>query len=297
MRYKEAYEAVRTALKKHKLSFELSENLLNEYFDSNVKTLGLTLVRSKGTEAWSTVAQQLDYLATNSNFSKQHIRLYTGSKYIPFVPQESAPVPDSNLNNEDQDYEIGFYFADEITSKSVTAATSADPIVFTSTAHGLVTGDYVRMSEVVGLLLTTDALSAVNGNRFDVTRVDANSFSIDVDGSSYAVAYSSGGIFKMENNVIRLTKSIAGGETLTYDYYAAPLPRNSLVSRIDLPSKLVIASIQHVMADLLQLDSRFQIGSGHRGIARKREAEYTKEERTREATPDMIAQPMRTMTD
>ena len=292
MRYKEAYETVRFALKKHKLSFPITENILNDYFDSNVETLGLRLVRVTDTETWTTVAEQLDYIATNSNFTNKHIKLHTNSKHIPFIPHNSAPVPDSNLSNEFQDYKIGYYFKKEITSKDVTGATSADPIVFTSTAHGLTTGDYVRMSEIVGLLSASGALSEVNGNRFAVTRVDDDSFSIDVDGSGYAVAYTSGGIFKMENDVIKLTKSISGGDVLSYDYFAKPLPRNSLVSWIDLPDKLVTASIQHVMADLLQLDGFFQIGSGHRGVARKREAEYTSGDRTREPMPAMVSQPM-----
>lgn len=66
---------------------------------------------------------------------------------------------------------------------TITGGTNAGPIVITSTAHGLETGDIVQISGVVGL-------TAANG-RYTITKVDANSYSLN--NSKGNAAYSSGG--------------------------------------------------------------------------------------------------------
>lgn len=66
---------------------------------------------------------------------------------------------------------------------TVTGATNASPIVITSAAHGLTTGTKVTVASVGGN-------TAANGS-FTVTRVDANTFSLD--GSTGNSAYTSGG--------------------------------------------------------------------------------------------------------
>lgn len=66
---------------------------------------------------------------------------------------------------------------------AVTGATNASPIVITSTAHGLVTGDRVTIASVGGN-------TAANGN-WTITKNDANTFSLD--GSTGNGAYTSGG--------------------------------------------------------------------------------------------------------
>jgi len=66
---------------------------------------------------------------------------------------------------------------------AVTGATNASPIVLTSTGHNLVSGDVISVSGVLGN-------TAANGI-FTVTKVDANSFSLN--GSSGNGAYVSGG--------------------------------------------------------------------------------------------------------
>lgn len=66
---------------------------------------------------------------------------------------------------------------------TITAASNATPIVITSTAHGLVTGDAVTVAAVGGN-------TAANGNWL-VTKIDANTFSLD--GSVGNGAYTSGG--------------------------------------------------------------------------------------------------------
>ena len=69
-------------------------------------------------------------------------------------------------------------------SKAITGATNANPIVITSAAHGLTNGDSVVISGVLGN-------TAANGTK-TVTVVNANSFSIATAGNG---AYTSGGVF------------------------------------------------------------------------------------------------------
>lgn len=70
---------------------------------------------------------------------------------------------------------------------TITGATSANPIVFTSTAHGLITGHSVTLASLPG-----DFGTNLNGNDYPVTRLTADTFSISVDGGGYA-AYTTGG--------------------------------------------------------------------------------------------------------
>lgn len=68
-------------------------------------------------------------------------------------------------------------------SGAITGATNDSPIVITSSSHGLTTGSYVTISGVAGN-------TAANGT-FLVTKVDANSFSLD--DSTGNGSYTSGG--------------------------------------------------------------------------------------------------------
>jgi hypothetical protein len=66
---------------------------------------------------------------------------------------------------------------------AITGASNASPIVISSTAHGLSTGDSISVSGVAGN-------TAANGV-FTVTKVDDNSFSLN--GTTGNAAYTSGG--------------------------------------------------------------------------------------------------------
>lgn len=78
------------------------------------------------------------------------------------------------------------------TQATITGASKANPCVITSTAHGFSTGDTVTISGVVGMV-------QLNTNRYIITRIDANSFSLKdlfgnpVDSTAYST-YVSGGI-------------------------------------------------------------------------------------------------------
>ena len=88
----------------------------------------------------------------------------------------------------DQDagtYEIEIFLSQANTTGNITAATQASPVAITSASHGLSTGDEVMITGVGGM---TD----INDLPFTITRVDANTFTIGVDGTGYD-AYTSGG--------------------------------------------------------------------------------------------------------
>jgi hypothetical protein len=72
-------------------------------------------------------------------------------------------------------------------TKTITAATAASPVVVTSTAHGLFNGSVVTISGVVGM-------TELNGRAFTLANQATNTFELrGVDGSAYT-AYTSGGI-------------------------------------------------------------------------------------------------------
>ncbi len=70
--------------------------------------------------------------------------------------------------------------------KAITGITAANPGVVTATAHGFSSTDIVSLSGIVGM-------TQLNGTTVTVTVIDANSFSIGVDTTTYT-AYSSGGV-------------------------------------------------------------------------------------------------------
>jgi len=75
----------------------------------------------------------------------------------------------------------------------ITAATNANPVVFTASGHGLVTGDTVVISGFTG------NWTPCNGT-FTATVVDSNSFSIPVNSSSFG-AMTGSPVFLANNNL------------------------------------------------------------------------------------------------
>src|SRR3990167_4416928 len=77
-------------------------------------------------------------------------------------------------------------------AKTITAATTANPVVITSVAHGFANGDEVDIAGVVGMI-------ELNNRRYKVANVTANTFevkdqvtSVNVDGLTF-LPYASGG--------------------------------------------------------------------------------------------------------
>ncbi len=74
-------------------------------------------------------------------------------------------------------------------SAAITAATSANPIVFTTgTDHGWSTGNDITLSSLPG-----DFGTNLNGNDYSITVLSDDTFSIAVDGSAYT-PYTTGGL-------------------------------------------------------------------------------------------------------
>ncbi len=72
------------------------------------------------------------------------------------------------------------------TSKTISGATAANPVVLTVTSHGFLDGDQVEVNAIVGM-------TELNGRRFTVANKNANDFELEgEDGSGYT-AYSSAG--------------------------------------------------------------------------------------------------------
>jgi len=98
-------------------------------------------------------------------------------------------------------------------NKTITAITKANPGVVTSTAHGFSNGDTVVITGVVGM-------TQVNGKRFKVASVTANTFALqDIDGvnvntTSYTT-YTSGGI---ANRVYTLTTTYLTADLFEIKY-------------------------------------------------------------------------------
>lgn len=89
-------------------------------------------------------------------------------------------------------HNAGAQILDSAQIKTITGATAADPVVITSTAHGLSNGDEVFIGSVAGM-------TELNGRSFLIANVAANTFElqdlngVDVDGTGYTT-YTSGGI-------------------------------------------------------------------------------------------------------
>lgn len=99
------------------------------------------------------------------------------------VPLDPAVNPTYRIYEADQLIASGTGSLTPMDTGTVTDATNASPIVITSNAHGLQTGNVVKVKNVVGN-------TGANGT-FAITRINANTFSLD--GSTGNGAYVSGG--------------------------------------------------------------------------------------------------------
>ena len=72
------------------------------------------------------------------------------------------------------------------TTTTVSSATAASPVVCTATSHGYLSGDEIELNAM-------DEMTEVNGRRFLITYIDANSFSLDSEDGLLYTAESTGG--------------------------------------------------------------------------------------------------------
>lgn len=104
------------------------------------------------------------------------------------------------------------------TSKTITAATQANPVKLTMTAHGMTTGQYLQVEGIVGMTQLNDKI-------YTVTVVDANNVTLNgVNGTAFT-AYTSGGSGTYGTfYVAKESASMAnfgGGNTLATDHFGA----------------------------------------------------------------------------
>jgi hypothetical protein len=73
------------------------------------------------------------------------------------------------------------------TSKAITGATQANPVVITSASHGFIAGDEVELDTFV------DGMTELNGRRFTVANPNAGDYQLEGEDGTGHSAYSSGG--------------------------------------------------------------------------------------------------------
>ena len=156
--------------------------------DHNAWTLTVnTFAPSLAAPAGVTVAQQ------GSSGSTTHRYRVTAITQEEDVFEESLPGLDANV--------------------TLASATLANPIRCTATSHGYITGDEVEISAM-------DEMTALNGRRFFITRIDANTFDLDgedgTDTAIYPTAETTGGI--VNGTFTEITDSITEALTVLANF-------------------------------------------------------------------------------
>lgn len=129
--------------------------------------------------------------ATNTVVSRAewNAGMADGYALIQTVNGSAIPVQSILTSNGFTPFSLGGVW--DVTTKTITGATAANPVVITSATHGLSTGDIITISSVVGMI-------QLNTNRYKVVVINANSYSLQdlfgnpVDGTAYGT-YVSGG--------------------------------------------------------------------------------------------------------
>ncbi len=114
------------------------------------------------------------------------------------------------------------------TLPAITGASKANPCVITSTAHTLLTGDTIKISGVVGM-------TELNGNTYTVTKINANSFSIGVDSTTYTI-YTSGGVFAYEGDYATENKTVSFRDdtgTAAVKFYVGTVGETTIASMVN----------------------------------------------------------------
>lgn len=90
------------------------------------------------------------------------------------------------------EYEAGYGIYVDADFKDITGITQADPAVVTAVAHGFLTDYLVKIEDVGGM-------DELNGRVFEITKVTADTFSLNEIDSQIYTAYTSGGtVIRME---------------------------------------------------------------------------------------------------
>ena len=176
----------RNDLAKYSSGCKTLQNMVVYPHGSSARRPGTSFVAEVKTSSAKTRLIPFEFSTTQTyilEFGNQYIRFY----------KDSGAILESN--------------------KTITGITQANPGVVTSSSHGFANGDTVVISGVVGM-------TQVNGKRFKVANVAANTFELqDIDGnnvntSSYTT-YSSGGV---ANRVYTLTTTYLTADLFQIKY-------------------------------------------------------------------------------
>ena len=288
MRYQDAYEIIRGALRNADTGLPLTGSFLSNFFDRHVKDIGLRVVRDRRSFNL-TLSGTGPYMISEDDFTYRLYKIETSQGddkvLVPFVPEASlhTGVSTDNVSH------IGYYTS-HLASKSgtITGATSASPCVITS-ANSLVVGDYVIISEMTGTGIAGE-IHPLNNKRHKVTAADETTFTISTSTAGMTSYSANGGVWTQDSWSINFTKSPEG--TTTVYYYAKPRDKNSDKSMIDLPDSLMSAPIYRCIAELLNLNGNLQLGSGYIGLAEKLEKDYLQLTATKKSKPYLLSQPL-----
>ena len=308
MRYQEAYELIQVSLDSQGLvQFPISEKLKAQFFDNTIKDIAYRVVRKVNMESFTAGGDNFAF--TNPDYSEQVYKVELISSntsssdsksVVPFIP-ESAMINDDDANVSN----VGYFLKTDVSRDTVavtsifrSASDSVNVLTVDSTSdHGLVTGDYVILSEIIAV--NTAANQAyydefVNGKRFSITKTDADTYTVSVTSDATAAAAIASdtvsGVWTEDTKKIYFSKDVSG--TVKAYYYAAPEGKNSITSRIDLPDQLIPAALHHTIGQCLDLSGALQIGAGHRALAANIEANYLDTSRAKEPMQDILSLPL-----
>jgi hypothetical protein len=148
------------------------------FLRSDGQLLGLTYLKEQEVLAWH-------HHDTNGVFNS--IAAAPGTGYTELwavVTRPNGGFIEVLENRITQDVRQSFFVDNGIsnvpTVLAVTAATQANPIKVTVTAHGLSSGNIVEFDSIMGLssLTSQPNLSALNGQQYQITVIDANNFTL-----------------------------------------------------------------------------------------------------------------------
>ena len=289
MRYQDAYEIIRSALKKSETGLPLTGSFLSNFFDRHVNDIGLRVVRDRRSFDL-TISGTGPYMIGEDDFTDRIYKVETtqgiNKVLVPFVPEASlhTGVSTDNVSH------IGYYVSHlGSLSGTITGATSVASCVVSSTAHGLAINDYVIISEMTGTELA-GTIHQLNNKRHKITAITDNTFTLASSTVAMTAWSSNGGVWIQDSWAINFTKSPEG--TTTVYYYAKPRDKSSDKSRIDLPNSLMSAPMYRCIAELLNLNGNLQMGSGYIGLAEKLEKDYLQLTATKKSKPYLLRQPL-----
>ena len=291
MRYQEAYELIDIGIVSTGIEIPITESLKIIYFDKAVEQIAMRSVLKKNIEEFTTSGKE--YIFNNEDYSGQVYKVELDTKNVPFVDEASviSNISDDNISH------IGYFLkTDNSRTGIITNVTQGVNAVITSASHGLTTDDYIIISEVSGATEAITGNDIINGRSNVGVTPSSNQFTLNpaknTSSGTNAHAYISGGIWELDNKKIHLTKTPDAGKTLKVHYYAKPLKKDSVRSRIDLPDQLIPVAIHETLGHFLNLSGNLQLGTGQMGLAKKIEKDYVETSRAKEPMPHLMPNPM-----